>query len=362
MGKAKILYAASTASHLRRFHAPYIKALRAEHDVYLMGSAGEGIDFPIPFAKSIFSFANVRAVFAVRKILKRERFDRVIVHTTLAACILRAAMIGMHRRPRVLNVVHGYLFPEEGGGLKNRLMLLCEKLLRCKTDELAVMNREDYRIASRHRLCRTGEISFLWGMGMPEPVKELRRSRELRTAYAAKDEILCSFVGELSRRKNQIFLIRAVATLRGEGIPVKLLLPGEGSERETLEAEIDRLGLGGIVFLPGNLEPIHPYLAVTDIYVSASRSEGLPFNVMEAMSLGLPVLMSDVKGQKDLHQNEFSRLYPAEDADAFCKAFRALYREGRLGVGACRYPHLERYRLSSVFEQNLAVLKGENEQ
>ena len=125
MKKSKILYAASTASHLRRFHKPYIDALSADATVLTMAN-GEGVDLCVPFAKSFFSLSNFKCVFQIRKILKRERFDRVILNTSLTAFLVRAAMLGMRNRPYVLNVVHGYLFPKEGKGFKNRFLLICE--------------------------------------------------------------------------------------------------------------------------------------------------------------------------------------------------------------------------------------------
>ncbi len=353
--RSKILYAASTASHLHRFHMPYINALREEHEVLLMATDGEGIDLPIAFAKSLFSLSNLRSIFKIRKILKRERFDRVILHTTLAAFLIRAAMIGMRHRPRVLNVVHGYLFSRPVKGLKAKLLLFCEKLMRGRTDAIAVMNREDYAIATEYRLCR-GAVTYIPGMGIPDPEELPARDDALRAKFATENELLLTFVGELSSRKNQIFLIYAMHELRREGLPVKLLLAGEGSEREKLEAEL-KSGIEDIVFLPGNLEPIRPYLGITDIYVSASISEGLPFNVMEAMSAGLPCVLSDTKGQNDLQENDSLHLYPLNDYEAFVDAVKSVWASGNYGVGSVAYPHLERYRLQSVFDKVLTVLE-----
>lgn len=361
MMKPKLLYAASTASHLRRFHKPYIEALKKDYEVRLLGTAGDGIDFPIAFSKSFFSPSNFLAIPKIRKILNRERFDRVIVNTTLAAFVIRAAMFGMRKRPKVLNVVHGYLFSKPIKGLKAKLLLFFEKRMRKKTDALAVMNAEDLEIARRYRLT-DGEVSFLYGMGIPDQVEAVAFDEELRAKYAPnKDDFLCTFVGELSGRKNQIFLIRAAARLHREGVPIRLLLPGDGGEREHLEAEIQKLDAQSYVFLPGNLEPILPYLAVTDLYVSASVSEGLPFNVMEAMSMGLPVVMSATKGQTDLHQNDDSVLYPPDNTDRFCAAVRRVWESRNFGMGSCSYPYLERYRLSAVFEENMKILKGEKD-
>ena len=355
MKKAKLLYAASTAQHLCRFHQPYIRELRREHDVYLMATEGEGIDFPIPFAKSFFSPQNLRSVWQIRKILKRERFDRIIVHTTLAAFLIRLATFGMKDRPRLINVVHGYLFSMPVKGVKARILLLCEKLVRGKTDALAVMNKEDLLIAQKYRLTK-GKISFMKGMGVDFSPNEVERAEALRERYVSPDGILCTFVGELSQRKNQIFLIRGIHALRREGIPASLLLLGEGSERECLEEEIRRLDLADCVFLAGNQEPILPYLAATDLYVSASISEGLPFNVMEAMSLGLPVWLSDTKGQSDLMSATPHLLYPLNDTEAFCKGVREAYEKKEWGIGKCQYPVLEEYRLERVFRENTKIL------
>ena len=81
----KILYAASTMSHISNFHTDYIKALRdMGHTVSVMAS-GEGADFDIPFEKKLISFKNLINRRKIRKILKREGFDTLVLNTSLAA-------------------------------------------------------------------------------------------------------------------------------------------------------------------------------------------------------------------------------------------------------------------------------------
>lgn len=351
--RKKILYVASTSSHLRQFHEPYLAALRERFDVRTM-AAGDGVDFSVPFRKSMFSPRNIGAVRRIRKICRAERFEAVVVNTSLAAALVRFALRRVKPRPRVLNVVHGYLFSDPPQGLRDRFLLWVERKLAKQTDAIAVMNAHDLAAAQKNRLCG-GEVRFLRGMGLPPaPIPE--QSPELRRLFAAPKDLLLTFVGELSRRKNQAFLIRSVARLREEGIPVRLLLVGEGRERKQLIRTIGKYGLGEAVFLVGRRDPVLPYLGVTDLYVSASRSEGLPFNIMEAMQCGLPILASAVRGQEDLLPAE--RLYPLDDADAFCAAVRRFWeRNEPRGVGAVSYPNLNDYMLSSVFEENLKTLQ-----
>ena len=349
----KVLYVASTQSHLDRFHQPYLTELKKSSDVFTMAT-GKDVDFPILFDKHFFSFSNLRSILQIRKILKRERFDAVLIHTTLAAFLVRAAMFGWRKRPYVLNVVHGYLFSKTCNGMKDRVLLLCEKLLRKQTDDIAVMNAEDLEIAKTYKLCR-GQIFFIDGMGITIDPQIPCMDTTLRARYAPDaHDFVCTFVGELSGRKNQIFLIQAIKRLQEKGLPVRLLLVGEGGEHEMLEREIQQNNMQNTVFLLGNCEPVTPYLAMTDLYVSASKSEGLPFNVMEAMSCGLPIVASDTKGQNDLLTAE--SLYPLDDIEAFCQAAQRVYASGVYGVGSVHYPALEKYRLSAVFENDIKVL------
>jgi predicted outer membrane protein len=134
---SKILYAASVASHLRAFHERYISALKAEgHEVKTLAS-GEGVDYNVPFEKKMLSSANKKCRKEIRKILDTEHFDTVILNTSLAAFHIRLAA-RKRNRPRIVNIVHGYLFPEFAEGLKQkikRLMLLfAEKLLSTTCD------------------------------------------------------------------------------------------------------------------------------------------------------------------------------------------------------------------------------------
>jgi glycosyltransferase EpsD len=186
----------------------------------------------------------------------------------------------------------------------------------------------------------------------------VRKNAVLRAKFTQTDrDLICIYVGELSERKNQLFLLECVWRLRFDWIPIRLLLVGEGEMRAALEHEIEELELSDAVTLIGNAEPPTPYLAAADLYLSASRSEGLPFNIMEAMSLGLPIVASDVKGQRDLLRDTAARLIHVGDMESFCDAVKSYYENEALGVGSVSYPNIKKYRLSAVFAENLALLE-----
>ena len=169
---------------------------------------------------------------------------------------------------------------------------------------------------------------------------------------------LCSCTSLSPIRKPKIKTTIIAKELQKENFPIRLLLAGDGADRKELENMIRENQLENTVFLLGNREPILPFLSIADLYVSASRSEGLPFNIMEAMSCGLPILASDTKGQIDLLKEFPGTLYPADDLDALVNAIKQSHQKGDYGVGSNRYSNLEQYRLTEVFEDNMKLFSA----
>lgn len=98
----------------------------------------------------------------------------------------------------------------------------------------------------------------------------------------------------LEPQKNMGALVAAAALLRGRGLPVKVLLVGEGSERPFLERQIAQNGLQDQVVLTGfRLDALALY-RVADIFALPSRWEGLPMSILEAMSAKIPIVSTDV--------------------------------------------------------------------
>ena len=104
-----------------------------------------------------------------------------------------------------------------------------------------------------------------------------------------------------------------------------------------------------------------PLYALADAAVSASRSEGLPFNVMEAMYFGLPVVASAVKGHEDLvREGETGLRFPWGDADACARAVGSLAAAPKLcrSMGRAGAEAAEAYRLERVLPQVMEAYRA----
>lgn len=341
-------------SHINNFHLDYIDALRAEGHTVLVLAKGEGADFDIPFEKKILSSGNARCRKAIREIFKKEQFDAVILNTTLAAFHVRAAM-PKKNRPKTVNIVHGYLFSCDTGFIKRNLFLFCERLLKGKTDSVIVMNGEDLKIATENRLA-SSRVFMCRGMG----VKRRSVSSEAVSELLQKkgDKFVMSFVGELSLRKNQAFLISALPAIKEKAKNAALWLIGDGAERENLKRLANELGVGEAVHFFGAVPNPCDFISASDLYVSASVIEGLPFNIAEAMSCGAFVLASDVKGHRDMIEDGVSgMLYPLGDTESFVGKVLSYYQNGSCTDKQKICSAYEKYSFDSVFSETLGIMK-----
>ncbi len=352
--KGKVLYAASTMSHINNFHLEYIEALRAEGYVVKVLARGDGADFNIPFEKKFFSSANTACRAEIKEILERERFDIILLNTSLAAFHIRLCLPKTDR-PKVINMVHGYLFSDDIGFIKRKVLLFCERMLAKKTDTIIVMNEWDRRVAEKYKLA--SEVLFCRGMGAT--VREVTVSVDkLRREHSCQDKFVLCFVGELSDRKNQQFLVHALNEIK-EKIPNAVLwLVGDGIGRDKLEGIAGRVDLSESVFLLGRRDNACDYMRACDLYVSASTIEGMPFNLIEAMGCGKTVLASRVKGHSDLIEDGKSGfLYKLDNMEEFVSKVLAFHdKEISLNSEdiAARY---EDFAKKNVFNETLEIIK-----
>lgn len=359
----KILFVASSFSHIVQFHQPYIRALRERGCTVCAAGSGRPDRLPeadrlltLPFEKKMYAPANLRAASLLRRDIKKERYDLIIVHTSLAAFFTRLAVLGMKDRPRVINMVHGYLFDDDSSAPKRAALLAAERLMAGVTDLVLCMNQWDLALAERYRLGR--EVAYVPGVGVdesrfarPDPA----RGAALRAEYGiGADAFVLLYAAEFSPRKSQEVLIRAMERLPERAV---LVLPGSGALLERCRALAESLGLAGRVIFPGQVQDMAAWYGAADAAVSASRSEGLPFNIMEAMCSGLPVIASDVKGNADLvTDGQTGLLVPYGDEAALAAAVGRVMVDGALRVrlGTQAREAVKPYCLETVFPQVMA--------
>ena len=163
-------------------------------------------------------------------------------------------------------------------------------------------------------------------------------------------------VGRLSKQKDFATLISAFARIR-EANDARLLILGEGDERQALETQIRELGLEPYVCLPGFVVNPYPFMKGASVFVLSSKYEGLPGVLIEALYCGVPLVATDCpSGPREvLCDGDYGQLVPVGDAALMAQAIGKALGED---VSSVPEDSWKRFELETVVDQYLDLFFG----
>lgn len=229
---------------------------------------------------------NLRAVMAIRKIIKRWR------PTLLHAHCLNAGLCGRiaarwSRCPSVYTV-HGWQWADGTPFARRMLALATEWVGAMVGDQIITVCNYDSNLAQKLPLRRNARRTLIYN-GINDYPSVSDRTGD-------KKSVVITMVARFMAQKDHSLLIRACSGLDSEW---RLRLIGDGETRQFVEAEVCRLGLEDRVEFLGNRSDVAELLDETDILALTSHYEGLPMSILEAMRASLPVIATNVGGIAD---------------------------------------------------------------
>lgn len=177
--------------------------------------------------------------------------------------------------------------------------------------------------------------------------------------FAAGEPPVVLAVGRLVEQKGFDVLLRAFASATARAA-CRLVILGEGPERDALRSSAERLGVADSVDLPGFVTNPFGYMAHSGVFVLSSRWEGLPNVLIQALAVGAPAVATDCpSGPREvLDGGRWGALVPVDDVEAMADAIVAA-----LDGDAPRLPEswYGRYRLEDVTDAYLAILEPDGD-
>ncbi len=337
MKKKKVLFVATVVkTHIMPFHLPVLKmfqkmgyetAVAARNDY----ENPEECNIPycdtyydIPFERFPLKKQNFHAYKQLKKIIDDNRFDIIHCHTPVGGflgrlCSIKARTCGT----KVIYTAHGFHF-YKGAPLKNWLIYYpIEKLCSRLTDLLITINQEDYALAQKKMKAK--HIAYVPGVGIDLQKFSVPSvsSDEKRAELGIPDgAFLMLSVGELNRNKNHEVVLRAMSLLSDPNI--HYAIAGAGDLREYLLSLSEELGIRDHVHLLGYRKDVAELYRAADVFVFPSFREGLSVSLMEAMASGLPCLVSDIRGNRDLIDETGGMRFDPSDVRSAAQGLRAM--------------------------------------
>lgn len=269
---------------------------------YYAAERGVAVTVLPAMSREISGLDDVRALWALYRLFRRERPSVVHTHTAKAGTLGRLAAI-LAGVPVRVHTFHGHVL---GGGYfapwKTRLFLEIERQLARGTHRLVVLTERQRTEMSVELGVAAAEKFAVVPLGLElEKFRAADRGPDARgraraALGIAADARVVGIVGRLVPIKNHELYLEAVAAARRADPSVLGVVVGSGEREEPLKALAARLGLAGAVVWLGWRRDLPEVYTALDALALTSHDEGTPVAVLEALATGLPVVARDVGG------------------------------------------------------------------
>lgn len=310
-----------------------------------------------------FSFSTV---LRLRQMIVRDRPATVVAVNLYQALYVACATFLLPKRPRIVALVNTSTF--RGHHLRKSLYQAVLKRFDLVVHGSQAQSRF-WNIASG-KASRTLEKSTVIYNGVDsthfEPVVAFEAAKRLRASLGVKPgALLIGSVGRLAPEKNHEVLLTALRRLRVARVDAHLVIAGSGPLREQLLRRAAELEIADRVNLIGEFEDVRPVLAAMDVFVLPSVAvESFSNAALEAMSMGRPVILSDIGGAREMIDDGVEGyVVSATELSARLPAIiAALYAEPRkrqaMGAAA-RARAVSRFSMAGMAAAYRGLLQGE---
>jgi len=309
--------------------------------------------------REISPIRDLRAILRLARLIRRERPAILHTHTAKAGAVGRIAALlaGDARPPIVVHTFHGHVLRGYFGRTMTFGFRTLERWLARTTTSLVAVSPEvrDDLVALRVAPASKFTVVRL-GIDLAHRIaSDGAQRRETRRQMGLRDDaFVVGWVGRMTAVKNTDSLVRALQTLVDLGVDARLLLVGDGPDRDHLERYAHELGVMKRCLFLGYQEDVARFYDAIDALVLPSVNEGTPVSVIEALAAGRPVVATRVGGVPDIVRDGVDGYLvapgdPSELAERLVRLARDPDRRARMGADG-RARVLQRYTVARLVD------------
>ncbi len=301
--------------------------------------------------RSIKPRADLTALFATVKEIRRFKPDVIHTHTAKAGVIGRIASIISGKKSIRVHTFHGHLLNGYFGPGKTKLVILVEKFLALFTNQLLAVGKQvqDDLIA-----VGIGNSNKFAVMPPGLQLAKVPSKHDARIELGLdQNEIYCAFIGRITQIKRPDRFLDVTAKLKAGGVKVKFIVAGAGEKLQYCQDRVAAENLP-VTFL-GWREDIEVVLAAADFVILTSDNEGTPLSLIQAGMVGIPVAATNVGSTNEIvvdGQTGFlADLSVGELADAVTKLAENSDLRAQMGAAGQEYT-LARYGVERLVKDH----------
>lgn len=315
--------------------------------------------YPVPMKRGI-SLGGIKAMREMKKIFKREKFDLVQFSTPNAS--LYASMASKSAKIPVRLYCQWGMVYVGFSGLKRKIFKTIEKRVCKNATWIEPDSKLNLKFAHSEGLYPESMGSVVWNgssSGINLEKFDISKKNEYRTAIREKynipdDAFVFVFVGRINRDKGINELLEAYKNMSAER-PCYLMIVGPSEMDETVNAQLYNWSVEqDNVIYTGGTKTVEQYIAAADCFVLPSYREGLAISALEAQAMGLPLVVTDIRGLIDaVVPDETALAVPSKDSAALQKAMETIYDDSsmRERFSAAAYKYIcENFEQKKMFE------------
>lgn len=331
MKKLKIIRSATVPQSLDSFCNGVLKELSQEYEVVAVSSPGEALDkvsrregvrtIAVPMERHISLKNDLRSLWQMWRVMRRERPELVHSMTPKAGLICMMAA-WLARVPRRVHMFTGLVWPTSTG-LKRRILMATDWLTcACATHIIPEGEGVKNDLLNHHITCKPIKVL---GYGNVKGIDMEHYNPALFCNEPHQEGFTFVFVGRIVRDKGINELVAAFDRLRGDYPDARLVLigPREDDLDPVLPATLERINSGNGIEAVGPQSDVRPFYASADALVFPSYREGFPNVVIEAGAMGLPSIVTDINGSREIIiDGQNGVIVPPRDEEALYQAMK----------------------------------------
>jgi glycosyltransferase involved in cell wall biosynthesis len=330
-----------------------------ESMAFVADSKGVSIEVIEELHRSITPLRDARAVVRLAQLIRRERPTILHTHTAKAGAVGRAAALlaGPARPPIIVHTFHGHVLRGYFNRVTTYGFRTLERLLALVTTKLIAVSPEVRDDLVRMHVAPGSKFTIIrLGIALDERVTAGTTDREetRRRLGLSADTFVVGWVGRMTAVKRTDEVVRVLRKLVDRGVDAKLLLVGDGPDREALERYAHELGVVKRCLFTGYQEDVARFYTAIDALLLPSANEGTPVSVIEALAAGRPAVATLVGGTPDVIRDGVDGfLVEPGDSDGLAERLAEIARdpERSAAMGAAgRSRVLERYAVERLVD------------